>query len=197
MRLFSRLYEKSIQWAAHRHAPIYLAALSFAESSIFPIPPDVILAPMSLAKPEHAWRYASITTFSSVLGGFFGYFLGMFFIKLIYPFIIQFGYLQTYQQVEHWFLIWDFWIIFLAGFTPIPYKIFTIAAGAASMPLLPFLIASMIGRGGRFFLVAALIHGNSERMQWLANKYIDRIGWFLVASIFLAYGIYWLYSHSI
>lgn len=187
MRLFSYLYNKTLQWSHHRHAPFYLALLSFAESSVFPIPPDVILVPMSLAKPNLALRYALITTVSSVLGGLFGYYLGMFFIKLIYPLLTYFGYLETYQQAKNWFLVWDFWIIFLAGFTPIPYKLFTIAAGASNMSLLPFILASCIGRGGRFFLVAALIRGNSEKMYAFANKYVDYLGWFLVLSVALAY----------
>lgn len=187
MRFFSKLYDKTIQWGSHRHAAFYLAALSFAESSFFPIPPDVMLAPMTLAKPANAWRYALITTVSSVAGGFFGYFLGMFFIQLIYPLLNQFGYQQTYQHVQQWFLIWDFWIIFLAGFTPIPYKLFTIAAGAASMPLLPFLAASIVGRSARFFLVAMVINKNSHRIQSLVNQYVDRIGWILVATVALVY----------
>lgn len=187
MRLFSKLYHKMIQWAAHPHASFYLATLSFAESSVFPIPPDVMLAPMTLAKPSKAWRYASITTLSSVAGGLFGYCLGMFFIHLIYPILDQLGYQQTYQQIQQWFLIWDFWIVFLAGFTPIPYKLFTIAAGAASMSLFPFLLASFIGRGARFFLVALLIHKQGSKIEPLLKKYIDWMGWALVLVMAIVY----------
>jgi membrane protein YqaA with SNARE-associated domain len=187
MQFFSKLYQRMIKWAKHPHAPFYLAGLSFAESSVFPIPPDFMLAPMALAKPIKAWQYALIATTSSTLGGILGYILGMFCIKLIYPLFIKFGYATTYQQVEHWFLLWDFWIIFLAGFTPIPYKLFTVAAGAASMPLAPFILGSLVGRGGRFFLVAALIRRNGSKMETLIYKYIDRAGWLLMASILLAY----------
>jgi membrane protein YqaA with SNARE-associated domain len=187
MQFFSKIYHQIIQWAKHPHAPLYLAGLSFAESSIFPIPPDFMLAPMALAKPIKAWQYAFIATTCSTLGGILGYVLGMFFFKLIYPLLIKFGCAATYQQVEHWFLVWDFWIIFLAGFTPIPYKIFTIAAGAVSMPLMPFVIASLIGRGGRFFLVAALIRLRPSQMEAFIYQYIDRAGWLLLATICLVY----------
>lgn len=197
MQFFSKLYNRIIQWAKHPHAPFYLAGLSFAESSIFPIPPDFMLAPMALAKPNKAWQYALIATTCSTLGGILGYILGMFFIKLIYPFFIKFGYATTYQQVEHWFLIWDFWIIFLAGFTPIPYKLFTVAAGAVSMPLMPFIIGSLIGRGGRFFLVATLIRHSGSKMETLIYKYIDRTGWFLLAGVCVGYLGYLVFKYFV
>lgn len=190
MRFFSRLYEKIMQWAGHPRATTYLAVLSFAESSIFPIPPDFMLAPMTLAKPTKAWHYAFIATCGSVIGGILGYFIGFFFIKLIYPFLVQYGYQAIYHRVEDWFLVWDFWVIFLAGFTPIPYKIFTLASGAVNVPLFPFIIASIIGRGARFFLVAALLYRYGDRMQALVHRYIDRAGWFLVATISLIYLVF-------
>lgn len=185
MPLFSALYDKIIQWAKHPRAPFYLAALSFAESSIFPIPPDFMLAPMILAKPLKVWRYALITTASSVLGGIVGYSIGFFFIKLMYPFIIQLGYQPLYQQVESWFLAWGIWIILFAGFTPIPYKLFTIASGAVGLPLLPFVLASVIGRGMRFFLVATLLDRYGHKMQSLIYRYVDRAGWFVASAILL------------
>jgi len=187
MQLFSKLYNRAIQWAKHQHAPFYLAGLSFVESSIFPIPPDFMMAPMMLAKPIKAWKYAAIATIFSTLGGIFGYILGMFFIKLIYPFIIKFGYIDTYEQVHHWFHLWDFWIVLLAGFTPIPYKVFTIAAGAVNMSLFPFIVASFIGRGGRFFLIATLIYFYSNKMETWVYKYIDSAGWLLISGITIAY----------
>jgi membrane protein YqaA with SNARE-associated domain len=190
MRLFSILYDKIIQWAKHPRAPFYLAALSFAESSIFPIPPDFMLAPMILAKPLKVWRYALITTSSSVLGGVAGYSIGFFFIKLAYPFIVQLGYQPLYQQVESWFLTWGIWILLFAGFTPIPYKLFTIASGAVGLPLLPFVLASIVGRGARFFLVATLLDRYGDKMQSLIQRYADHAGWFVIAAVlFLCIGI--------
>jgi membrane protein YqaA with SNARE-associated domain len=168
-------------WATHRHAPWYLGALSFAESSFFPIPPDVMLAPMSLAQPARAWYFAALTTATSVLGGLFGYLIGVLAIEAVLPLITQAGYGEAYRQVVDWFGAWGFWAIFMAGFSPIPYKLFTIAAGASAMALLPFALASLIGRGARFFLVAGLMRWGGAPMERLLRKYIDRIGWVMLA----------------
>lgn len=187
MRFFSALYKKMLLWAKHPYAPYYLFGLSFAESSVFPIPPDVMLAPMALASPHRAWWYATITTVSSVLGGVFGYFIGMYFIEITHPILIELGYAETYQHVVSWFNSWGFWLIFVAGFAPIPYKLFTIAAGATGMAMFPFVIGSFIGRGGRFFLVAGLMLWGGERMQQLLHRYIDYIGWTVVGVLILVY----------
>lgn len=183
MRLFSKLYQWVLQWAGHRHAPYYLAILSFIESSVFPIPPDVMLAPLVLAKPQHAWRHAALTTIASVLGGLLGYLLGMCFFELLAPWIDRLGYTGAYQQAMLWFKTWGFLAVFIAGFTPIPYKIFTIAAGVVLMPLLPFILASIVGRGGRFFLVAGLMRWGGKRMERLLLHYIDRFGWGVLVTI--------------
>ena len=174
MKLFSRLYVRVLDWSRHRYAPHYLAGLSFAESSFFPIPPDVMLAPMTLANPGKAWNFATLTTVASVLGGLLGYTIGLFAFELIEP---------KYLQVREWFTEWGFWAIFLAGFSPIPYKLFTISAGVISMALLPFILASFIGRGARFFMVAGLMAWGGERMEHTLHKYIDRIGWAMVLLI--------------
>ncbi len=180
MQIFSAMYDRAMKWARHRHAPRYLAGLSFAESSFFPVPPDVMLAPMTLAAPAKAWRYAWLTTIASVLGGLLGYTIGTFAFDLIQPLLHRAGYWDHYLQAKAWFDEWGFWAIFLAGFSPIPYKVFTITAGVIAMPLLPFVAASFIGRGGRFFLVAALMAWGGERMEGALRKYIDRIGWIMV-----------------
>lgn len=180
MKLFSWLYNRVLDWSRHRHAPRYLAGLSFAESSFFPIPPDVMLAPMTLANPAKAWNFASLTTVASVLGGVLGYLIGMFAFELIEPLLRDAGYYPKYLQVRGWFDEWGFWAIFLAGFSPIPYKLFTISAGVISMALLPFILASAIGRGARFFMVAGLMAWGGERMEATLHKYVDRIGWAMV-----------------
>ncbi len=190
MKLFSPLYERALHWSRHRHAPWYLAGLSFAESSFFPIPPDVMLAPMSLANPARAWWFAALTTLASVIGGLFGYGIGVFAFDLIEPLLHDAGYWPKYLQAKSWFDEWGFWAVLLAGFSPIPYKIFTITAGAIAMPLLPFALASVIGRGARFFLVAALMAWGGERMEALLRRYIDRIGWLLVVAVVAAFMIY-------
>ncbi len=165
MKLFSHLYTKVMQWARHPHASRYLAGLSFAESSFFPIPPDVMLAPMTLANPDKAWNFAALTTIASVVGGLLGYLIGLFAFDLVEPLLQDAGYYPKYLQAKSWFDEWGFWAIFVAGFSPIPYKVFTITAGVIAMALAPFVLASIIGRGARFFLVAALMAWGGEKME--------------------------------
>ena len=180
MRIFSALYDRVMKWSRHPHAPWYLAGLSFAESSFFPIPPDVMLAPMSLANPQRSWWFAAITTTASVLGGLFGYLIGLYAFDIVGPWLQQSAYWPQYLEAKRWFDQWGFWAVFVAGFSPIPYKVFTITAGVISMALAPFVLASAIGRGARFFLVAALMAWGGERMEGLLRRYVDRIGWILV-----------------
>ncbi len=180
MRIFSPLYDRVLRWAGHRHAPWYLGALSFAESSFFPVPPDVMLAPMALARPSHAWRYALLTTVTSVLGGLFGYAIGYFALEAVEGLLHDWGYWEKYLLVRAWFDRWGFWAVFVAGFSPIPYKLFTICAGALTMNLPLFVLASTIGRGARFFLVAGLIRAGGARMEQKLREYIDFIGWIVV-----------------
>lgn len=169
-------------WARHPRAPWYLSGLSFAESSFFPIPPDVMLAPMALAQPQRAWRFAFITTLASVAGGVFGYFLGMFAFDLIAPWLIAHErYWNGYRMAMEWFQQYGFWAVLLAGFSPIPYKVFTLAAGVLSMALLPFVLASCIGRGARFYLVAGLMRLGGARMEAMLYRYVDGLGWAAVA----------------
>ena len=186
MKLFSALYSRAMVWARHRHAPWYLGGVSFAESSFFPIPPDVMLAPMSLANPARAMRFALITTLTSVAGGLFGYAIGHFAFDAIEPWLRTTHYWAAYETSVVWFEKWGFWAIFIAGFSPIPYKVFTIAAGALGMALLPFTLASIIGRGLRFYLVAGLMKWGGVRMEALLHRYVDRIGWATVAVIVIA-----------
>ena len=194
MKLFSTLYTKMLKWASHRHASYYLAGISFSESLFFPIPPDVMLAPMALAKPEKAWWYATLTTLSSVVGALFGYLLGMFFFSFIHPFLTDLGYAAAYDQVNLWFKIWGFWILFLAGsVSPIPFKIFTIAAGTLHMSILTFVIASLIGRGARFYLVSGLMRWGGEHIDRTLRRCIDWMGWIVVIALIIAYCLYrWL-----
>ncbi|MCU7905674.1 MAG: DedA family protein [Candidatus Thiodiazotropha sp. (ex Epidulcina cf. delphinae)] len=185
MRLFSSLYARAMQWSRHPHAPRYLVGLSFAESSFFPIPPDVMLAPMSLATPKRAWYFAGLTTLASVVGGMLGYLIGLFAFDLIEPWLLDWNYWEDYLDTKAWFSRWGFWAVFIAGFSPIPYKIFTITAGVISMAFAPFVVASAIGRGARFFLVAALMVWGGERMERALHCYVDRLGWLLVIAFLL------------
>jgi membrane protein YqaA with SNARE-associated domain len=187
MRIFSSLMDKMLEWSKHPKAPWFLGGLSFAESSFFPIPPDVMLAPMVLAKPRSAWRLATITTVASVLGGMAGFVIGMFALDIIEPVLRDWGKWETYEHARDWFAEWGIWAVFIAGFSPIPYKIFTIAAGAMSMAFVPFVIASAVGRGARFFLVAGLIAWGGPKFEAKLREYIDVIGWSIVALIVVAY----------
>jgi membrane protein YqaA with SNARE-associated domain len=190
VQLFGSLYQRALKWAAHRHAPVYLCGLSFAESSFFPVPPDVMLAPMALANRERAFKFAFLTTVFSVLGGMLGYVIGFFAIEAIEPFLMDWGYQNAYETASTWFKQWGIWVVFLAGFTPIPFKIFTISAGAAGMMILPFLLASFIGRGARFFLVAGVIYVGGAKMEQTLRKYIEYLGWGVIVLLVILYFIF-------
>ncbi len=192
MKLFSTLYELTLRWSKHPNAPKYLSAMSFAESSFFPIPPDVMLMPMSLATPQKAFYFAWLTTLFSVLGGVLGYAIGYWAMDLLMPMIESMGYAEKIQRGEHFFAEYGVWIILMAGFSPVPYKLFTITAGASSMALLPFIIASIIGRGARFFLVAGIMKWGGAKMEEGIRKWVDWLGWafVLLVTAFIVYKVY-------
>jgi len=156
--MLNNLYNWTLDKAAHPRALWILAVLSFAESSFFPIPPDVLLIPMVLAARTRAWRIALVCSISSLLGGLFGYAIGYFFFETVGQSVIDF---YGLQQKFDWFRMAyneeGAWIVAMAGFTPIPYKIFTIASGFTGLSLSTFIIASALSRTARFFLVAALL----------------------------------------
>jgi membrane protein YqaA with SNARE-associated domain len=178
--MFLKLYDRVIALSAHRRAPALLATLSFTESSFFPVPPDVMLMPMCLARPKKSWSYAAICTLFSVLGGMAGYLIGKLAFARIEPWLMESHYAGTFTRAVEAFETWGFWYILLAGFTPIPYKVFTISAGVVGMPWLAFIGGSVVGRGGRFFLVAALIRLGGEKLAAHMRKYIDLIGWVMI-----------------
>ena len=181
--MFASLYDRVLEWSRHRHAERYLGVLSFAESSFFPIPVDVMLAPMCLADRRKAWRYASIATVFSVIGGVAGYAIGVGGFEMLEPWLAESRYWAAYETSREWFDRYGVWVIFVAGFSPIPYKVFTIAAGVAAINLPLFVIASVIGRGARFFLVASLIVWGGDRLETTLQKHVERIGWTVVALV--------------
>ncbi|MCU7960074.1 MAG: DedA family protein [gamma proteobacterium symbiont of Bathyaustriella thionipta] len=190
MKLFSSLYNWTMRQARHAKAPYYLAALSFAESSFFPIPPDIMLAPMSLAQPAKAWKFALLTAIASVVGGMLGYLIGMLAFDLVRPWLLEWGYWHAYEQSQAWFVAWGFWAVFVAGFSPVPYKVFTIAAGVIGMSFPLFVLASFIGRSARFFLVAGLMAWGGEPMEAVLRRWVDTIGWLMVLLV-LAGALLW------
>lgn len=150
-----RLYDWTLRLAAHPQAQVWMAIISFAESSFFPIPPDVILAPMAVARPDRWWRSALICTIASALGGVFGYLIGWGLYETVAVPIIEAYKLQAAnERFRELYLQYDWMVVAIAGFTPIPYKLATIASGAVGMAIVPFLVASIASRGARFFMVA-------------------------------------------
>ncbi|EDZ64383.1 membrane protein, DedA family [beta proteobacterium KB13] len=180
---FDSIYKKTIELSAKPAATFYLFLLSFTEASFFVVPPDVMLAPMCLAQPKKIWRLALIAIIGSVLGGVFGYFIGMFGFNLVQPYIEQYGYQSHYELALQWFSDWGFWAIFIAALTPIPYKIFTIAAGVLVMNFPLFLIASFLGRGLRLFGVACFVKFFGRRVDYFIQRYINQLGWLITGII--------------
>lgn len=191
--MFKRLYQLVLTWSEQPKASRYLLALSFAESSFFPIPPDVMLAPMCLAKPSKAFHLALLTTVGSVAGGVLGYLIGLYSFEWVEPVLQALHYQDKFELVKVWFEDWGFWAILIAGFSPIPYKLFTIAAGMLGMVFLPFVIASIVGRGARFFLVAFLISLGGDRLREKINDYIEWIGWGVSLLIVIGLLVYKFY----
>lgn len=191
MKLFEPIYQHILRWSKHRHAERYLAAVSFAESSFFPIPVDVMLAPMVFANRSHAWRLAAITTIMSVVGGFFGYVIGAYFFDSFGNQMLDyFDAHETFAAVQASYLKHGMLIILLAGFTPIPYKIFTIASGVVGVALLPFLAISLVGRGARFFLVAGLIKLGGDKLESVILEKVEMLGWLALLIVAIGFGVY-------
>lgn len=176
--MFKKLYNKVLIWAEHPFAVRSLMGLSFIEAFCFPIPPDIMLAPMTIARPYNAWKYAFLTTVCSVIGGIIGYIIGYWASHLIVkPFLELIGKVESYEQLLVWFDHCDAWVIFAAAFIPMPYKIFTLAAGAMHVHFPIFVMASILGRGVRFFLVCSIFKMGDKRLaDWIA-RWIDVIGW--------------------
>jgi membrane protein YqaA with SNARE-associated domain len=170
--MLKRLYHWTLAKAAHQKAPYWLAAVSFIESSFFPIPPDVMLAPMCLAKPHKAFQYALICTIASVVGALFGYAIGYFLFETVGSAILDFyGLDEQFEGFKVSFNEQGWLIVLLAGFTPLPFKVITIAAGATAMSLYILVIASIIARSARFFLVGALLWKFGQPMQDWIDKH--------------------------
>ena len=191
MKLFKNTYNVVIRFSKLKSAPWYLALLSFVESFILPFPPpDVMLAPMALARPEKALFFAGITLIASLCGGIVGYLIGLFLFEQVQPLLVEWGYQATFDKVTHWFNQWGFWAVLIAGFSPVPYKIFTLSAGALGLAFIPFLLASLIGRGARFFLVAWCLATFGPAIENKLIHSIERIGWVIVIILIITIGIY-------
>jgi membrane protein YqaA with SNARE-associated domain len=197
MNLFRPLYERALRWSRHPKAPALLAGLSFAEAIVFPVMPEVMLAPMCLAQPRRGFWFAAISLGFSLLGAVVGYLLGHYGYELVKPALDSIGWLARIDaEVARLREIaaqspWKaFWLLVLAGFTPIPLKIFTWASGIVGIPMLPFLASMLVGRGKRVFLVAAAIRLGGARAERALHRWIEHIGWGAV--LLLVAGIGWL-----
>jgi len=190
MKLFKPLYERALKWAAHPHAERYLAGLSFVEAFVFPIAPEIMLAPMVLAQPRRWARYAAVSLLFSMLGAFVGYALGHYAFDALRPLLADIGWLPKIDTLvadlgaEAKTHPWNaFWMLVLAGFVPVPLKIFTWASGIVGMPLLPFIGGMLIGRGKRVFLLAGVIRLGGKRAEQALHRWIEWIGWLLVVAV--------------
>lgn len=185
--IFQGLYNTTMMWAAHKHAERYLAFVSFIESVFFPVPTALMVAPMAMATPERAVRIALIATITSVSGGVLGYFVGTYAMESVEPLLVSVGYIDKYHTAVDWFTEWGFWAVIVAGFSPIPFKLFTLSAGALNMVLVPFILAALIGRSAHFFMVALLMAWAGPKMEATIKKYIEWIGWLMVITVIFIY----------
>ena len=189
-QLLHQMYDLMLRLSAHDKAMFFLFLVSFAESSFFPIPPDVMIIPMVLATPNKAWRIAGLATVASVLGGYFGYIIGAGFFDLIAkPILEMYNALEQFQEFEDYYHKFGAWIVFAAGLTPFPYKIITIASGAVHLDLMVFTVASVLARGMRFFFVAWLLKKYGEPMKVFIEK---NLGWLSVLFLILLIGSFML-----
>ncbi len=186
--MLRRLYDWVMGLAASRHAPASLFAVSFAESSFFPVPPDIMLAPMVLAKPEKAWRYAALCTLASVLGALLGYAIGYFFHEAAQHLLAVLGKPNALRDSECWYDRYGSWVIIIKGFTPIPFKLITITSGLLKFSLPIFVAACVFTRGMRFFLVAFVVKKFGPAMMPVIERRLALFAGILIALLVIGLG---------
>ncbi|WP_374247575.1 YqaA family protein [Thermomonas sp.] len=184
MKLFGPIYQRALAWSKHPRAPALLGGLSFVEAIVFPVMPEVMLGPMCLAQPRRGFRFATISLLFSLLGAVVGYLLGHYAYELVKPALAALGWLDKIDaQVAHLREVvaqspWKaFWLLVLGGFAPIPMKVFTWASGIVGVPMPAFLLAMLIGRGKRVYLLALAIRLGGERAERALHRWIEHIGW--------------------
>lgn len=172
--LTRRIYDHTLNLASRKNVLTWLFVISFIESSFFPIPPDIMIIPMVLATPKEAYKIAGVATVASVLGGYFGYFIGVYGFELIARPLLEFyGYMKQFGEFENYYHEYGAWIVFGAGITPFPYKIITIASGVVRLDLVVFTIASVIARGMRFYFIAWLLKRFGDPMKVFIEKNLN------------------------
>ncbi|MCI5763756.1 YqaA family protein [Actinobacillus porcinus] len=187
MKIFGAMYDKTMEWSKHRWAVFWLSFVSFIEAIFFPIPPDVMLIPMSMSKPKSAVKLALFTAIASVFGGIIGYAVGYYAFDFVQDYIVKLGYQTHWDTAIAWFKQWGVLVVFVAGFSPIPYKVFTIAAGVMQMAFIPFVFTAFVSRAARFLLVAKLAAWGGEKFAAKLRRSIEVIGWSVVALAVMAY----------
>ena len=190
MKYIKKLYNWVLEWSESKYAPFALFLLAMAESSFFPIPPDVLLIAMALAKPASSLIYSSIATAGSVVGACFGYIIGYMFWQVAGVYFFKYIPGFTHEVFNHVCQAYEHnsvLIVFTAAFTPIPYKVFTITAGVSKISVIPFLLASTIGRGGRFFIVGILFKKFGPTVKIYIDKYFNLLTILFVVIYFLAF----------
>ncbi len=186
--MLRRLYDYVIELAGHPKAPWVLSGVSFAESSVFPIPPDAMLIPMILAERAKAWFFAAVCTVSSVLGGIAGYAIGYFLFEVVgKPILAFYGYEQAFADFAGRYNEYGAWIVFFAGVTPFPYKVITIASGATLLNFWVFMIASIAARGLRFFIVAALLYWFGPPIRAFIERRLGLVTTLFLVSLFAGF----------
>ena len=174
MKIFRNLYNWTLEKSSTKEAPWFLSLISFTESSFFPIPPDIILIPMILAKRANAFLFATICTISSAIGGIFGYLIGLLLFNSIGIVLINFYHLdEAINEFKNYYNSYGAWIVIIAGFTPFPFKVITIASGLFQLNFFIFLICSIISRGARFYLVAGLLYFFGKKIKLFIDKYFN------------------------
>ncbi len=169
-------YDYMLKLAGNKNAVYYLAMVAFIESSFFPIPPDIMLIPMVLAMPKKAYRIAAVATVASVIGGYFGYLIGVYAFDLIAkPLLTFYGYMEQFDVFRGYYHKWGAWIVFGAGITPFPYKVITIASGVVHLNICVFGLASLVARGIRFYLIAWLLKQYGAPMKIFIDKHLGKL----------------------
>ena len=188
MRFLRKTYDWVLHWSTTKYALPALALLSFAESSFFPIPPDVLLIAMVVAVPMKAFRYAAVCSVASVFGGMFGYLLGWQFMELVGTPIVEFYHLQAqWDKIGGWYEKYNAWAVGAAGFTPLPYKVFTLAAGAFQINFPVFVLASLVSRSARFFIVAGLLWKYGAPIKVFIEKYFNILSIVFIVLLFAGF----------
>ena len=192
-QIVHRFYNKILELSARPTAMFWLFVVAFAESSFFPIPPDIMIIPMVLAMPSKAWKIAFLSLVASVIGGYFGYAIGKYGYELVAkPLIAFYGYTDAFAEFSQYYHEWGAGIVFVAGLTPFPYKVITITSGVLGLNLWVFGIASILARGIRFYLIAFLLKRYGAPMKLFIEK---NLGWLTIVFVVLLFGGFYLIKY--